>query len=73
MLQVTPRGNATRTLTAPHIKDVALSRGKSLVIHIGGVNCGASRRLWAAAAKSPAARSSKRLSGAQVRLRTGLD
>ena len=38
MLQVAADGSATQTLTAPHIKDVGVLRGKSVVIHIGGDN-----------------------------------
>ena len=38
VLQVAGDGSATQTLTAPHIKDVAVLRGRSVVIHIGGDN-----------------------------------
>jgi superoxide dismutase, Cu-Zn family len=38
VLEVAGDGGATQTLTAPHIKDVGVLRGKSVVIHIGGDN-----------------------------------
>ena len=38
VLQVADDGGATQTLPAPHIKDVTVLRGKSVVIHIGGDN-----------------------------------
>ena len=38
VLQVAGDGNATQTQIAPHIKDVAVLRGRSVVIHIGGDN-----------------------------------
>jgi Cu-Zn family superoxide dismutase len=38
VLQVAGNGSAAQTLTAPHIKDVAVLRGRSVVIHIGGDN-----------------------------------
>ena len=38
VLQVAGDGSATQTLTAPHIKDVGVLHGKSMVIHIGGDN-----------------------------------
>jgi superoxide dismutase, Cu-Zn family len=38
LLQVGQDGTATQNLTAPHIKDVAAVRGKTVIIHIGGDN-----------------------------------
>jgi len=38
LLQVAGDGSATRTLTAPHIRDVSALRGKSVVVHVGGDN-----------------------------------
>lgn len=37
-LQVAADGSANVTLTAPHIKDVSMLRGKSVMIHAGGDN-----------------------------------
>jgi len=38
VLQVAADGSAAANLTAPHIKDVAVLRGKAVVIHAGGDN-----------------------------------
>jgi superoxide dismutase, Cu-Zn family len=38
LLQVMQDGTANQTLTAPHIKDVAALRGKTVMIHAGGDN-----------------------------------
>ena len=38
VLQVAANGAATETLTAPRIKDVAMLRGKAVMIHAGGDN-----------------------------------
>ena len=38
LLQAAADGTATQTLTAPHLKEVAVVRGKAVVIHAGGDN-----------------------------------
>jgi Cu-Zn family superoxide dismutase len=38
VLQVGPDGTADQSLTAPHIKETAAVRGKTLIIHVGGDN-----------------------------------
>ena len=38
VLTVAPDGSANESLTAPHLKDVASLRGKSVMIHAGGDN-----------------------------------